>query len=219
MRWAAVTVRTEVGRAAAVSNCRSLARRCAARRLPRLGRGSLVPGSERQRQPTATGAPIQGAALRPSAHCRGAGTPMPRRLPASRPPRIHAPARRASRGADAEESAPRTATPPGTRLRARGLAADPRRIHRFACVGGCGFLGDRLLARDARDAKTLAWARRELAAGRVLRPDDAPCGGARVGAGSTRGRGDGTAAGAALRQGVAGGSDRGGSSMRRTLPA
>jgi hypothetical protein len=42
---------------------------------------------------------------------------------------------------------------------------------------------------------------------------------ARFGAGSTRGRGDGTAAGAALRQGAAGGSDRGGRSMRRTLPA
>jgi hypothetical protein len=32
----------------------------------------------------------------------------------------------------------------------------------------------RAAADRARDAKTLAWARRELAAGRVLRPDDAP---------------------------------------------
>jgi hypothetical protein len=32
----------------------------------------------------------------------------------------------------AEESASRQATPPSTRLRARELAADPRRIHRFA---------------------------------------------------------------------------------------
>jgi deoxyribodipyrimidine photolyase-related protein len=34
--------------------------------------------------------------------------------------------------------------------------------------------GKRAAADRARDAKTLAWARRELAAGRVLRPDDAP---------------------------------------------
>jgi len=47
-------------------------------------------------------------------------------------PRIRAPDRRAFRDADSSESASRKAAPPGARLHVRDLAADPRRIDRFA---------------------------------------------------------------------------------------